>query len=124
MKRRELELKRLEWRDKSDPQRILYATLTWHPTDRVNGYPARYTAFLANIRRDPRYGSGVGFWEIGNPFETVSRTLVTLPKGARRSRITDSQAWARFDIFLHELWEDYVERYGLRVNYRPDLCAP
>lgn len=123
MKRKDIELKRLEWRDRNDPQRVVFATLTWCPTDRVNGHPARYTAILANVRRDPA-ASGL-VWEVGNPLEAVCRTMLELPKGARRSRVTDDEGLVRFDAFLAAFLVAYVGRYGLSIDAdAPALCVP
>ena len=90
MKRKYIELKRLEWREKSDPQRVVVATLTRCPTDRVNGYLARYTAILANVRRELA-ASGL-VWEVSNPMEAVCHTMLELPKGARYSLSIDADA--------------------------------
>ena len=51
MKRRSVELERREWLTEGDAQRVAVATLTWCPTDRVNGYPARYLVQFGNVRR-------------------------------------------------------------------------
>lgn len=123
MKRKDIELKRREWLVKGDPRRVVYATLTWYPTDRINGYPARYTAILANVRRDPA-ASGL-VWEVGNPLEAVCRTMLEFPKGARRSRATDDDALGKFGAFILDHLPRYLERYGLSIDAdNPDLCAP
>lgn len=123
MKRKDIELKRLEWRDSNDPQRVVFAALTWYPTDRVNGYPARYTAILANVRREPAATGLV--WEVGNPLEAVCRTMLEFPKGARRSRATDDEALGKFCVFLMDYLAAYVDRYGLSIDAdAPALCVP
>lgn len=114
MKRKDIELERREWLVKGDPKHVVYATLTWYPTDRVNGYPARYRVQLANVRREP---SATGLvWEVGNPFEAWNWNVLDMPKGARRSSTWDDKARARFVAYVADFLGDYLERYGLRID--------
>ena len=115
--KRNLELRRLEWRERSDPQRVVFATLTWYPTDRVNGYPASYRVQFGNVRREVR--------DTGTPYETWNWTVCELPKGARRSVTLDDKARARFAAFVEDYLPDYVARYGLSIDAdAPAVCAP
>lgn len=123
MKRKDIELKRLEWRDRNDPQRVVFAALTWYPTDRINGYPARYTAILANVRREVRDTGAI--WETGTPYGTWSWTVCELPGGARRSKTLDDKALARFEALVADYLPDYVARHSLSIDAdAPALCAP
>lgn len=127
MKRRSVELERREWREKSDPQRVVIATLTWCPTDRENGYPARYRATLCNVRREPVCfaGRSVGVWESGSPYESTCLTLFSLPHGARRCKFWEDKALARFEAFVADYLPDYVARYSLSIDAAtPSACVP
>ena len=121
--KRNLELRRLEWREKSDPQRVVVASLTWCPTDRVNGYPARYRVQFGNVRREVRDTGAI--WEIGNPFEPWNWTVCELPKGARRSVTWDDKARARFVAYVADYLPDYVARYSISIDAdAPSTCVP
>ena len=121
--KRNLELRRLEWREKSDPQRVVVSSLTWCPTDRANGYPARYRVQFGNVRREVRDTGAI--WEISNPFETWNWTVCELPKGARRSVTWDDKARARFVAYVADFLGDYLERYGLSIDAdAPSTCVP
>ena len=117
------ELRRLEWRDRSDPQRVVFAALTWYPTDRVNGCPARYLVQFGNVRREAR-DTGV-IRETGDPYETWSWTVCVLPRGARRSVTWNDKARARFDVLVADYLPDYVARYSLSIDAAtPSACVP
>ena len=121
--KRNLELRRLEWREKSDPQRVVVASLTWCPTDRVNGYPARYRVQFGNVRREVRDTGAI--WEISNPFETWNWTVCELPRGARRSVTWDGKARARFVAYVADFLPDYVARYSISIDAdAPSTCVP
>ena len=121
--KRNLELRRLEWREKSDPQRVVVASLTWCPTDRVNGYPARYRVQFGNVRREVRDTGAI--WEISNPFETWNWTVCELPRGARRSVTWDDKARARFVAYVADFLPDYVARYSISIDAdAPSTCVP
>ena len=121
--KRNLELRRLEWREKSDPQRVVVASLTWCPTDRVNGYPARYRVQFGNVRREVRDTGAI--WEISNPFETWNWTVCELPRGARRSVTWDDKARARFVAYVADFLPDYVARSSIRTDAdAPSTCVP
>ena len=123
MKRKDIELERREWLVKGDPQHVVYATCTWYPTDRVNGYPARYRVQFGNVRREPA-ASGL-VWEVGNPFEAWTWNVLDMPKGARRSITWDDKARARFVAHVADFLGDYLERYGLSIDAdAPALCVP
>lgn len=111
--KKDLELRRLEWRDKDDPQRVVVATLAWSPADRANGYPARCCATLCNVRRE-------GYWETGNPHETECITLVSIPTGSRRCKLWDGNALARFAALIADYLPEYASRYSLTI----DVDAP
>lgn len=124
---RNLELRRLEWREKSDPQRVVVATLVWCPTDRANGHPARYRATLCNVRREPvRFDGRVyGHWEAGSPYEVESLTLVSVPAGSRRCKFWEDKALGRFEAFVSDCLPEYASRYGLSVDVAtPSACVP
>ena len=120
--KRDLELRRLEWRDLDDPKRVVVATLAWCPTDRANGRQARYVASLYNVRREPvcHAGKSYGFWESGSPYEVERFTLVSIPKGSRRCKLWESKALARFEAFV----ADYLPEYASRYNINVDVDAP
>ena len=121
--KRNLELRRLEWREKSDPQRVVVASLTWCPTDRVNGYPARYRVQFGNVRREVRDTGAI--WEISNPFETWNWTVCELPRGARRSVTWDDKARAGFVAYVADYLPDYVARYSISIDAdAPSTCVP
>lgn len=111
--KKDLELRRLEWRDRDDSQRVVVATLTWSPADRATGYPARYCATLCNVRRE-------GYWETGNPHETECLPLVSIPTGSRRCKHWDGNALARFALLVDDYLPEYVSRYGINI----DVDAP
>lgn len=113
MKRRSVELERREWLTEGDPQRVVFATLTWYPTDRVNGYPASYRVQFGNVRREVRDTGAI--WETGTPYETWNWTVCELPRGARRSVTWDDKARARFVAYVADFLGKYLERYGLSV---------
>ena len=121
--KRNLELRRLEWREKSDPQRVVFATLTWCPTDRINGYPASYRVQFGNVRREVRDTGAI--WETGTPYETWNWTVCELPRGARRSVTWDDKARAGFVAYVADFLGEYLERYGLSIDAdAPAVCAP
>ena len=121
--KRNLELRRLEWREKSDPQRVVVATLTWYPTDRINGYPASYRVQFGNVRREVRDTGAI--WETGTPYETWNWTVCELPRGARRSVTWDDKARAGFVAYVADFLGEYLERYGLSIDAdAPAVCAP
>ena len=121
--KRNLELRRLEWREKSDPQRVVVASLTWCPTDRANGYPARYRVQFGNVRREVRDTGAI--WEISNPFETWNWTVCELPRGARRSVTWDDKARAGFVAYVADYLPDYVARYSISIDAdAPSTCVP
>ena len=123
MKRKDIELKRLEWRDRNDPQRVVFAALTWYPTDRVNGYPARYCVQFGNVRREVRDTGAI--WETGTPYENWNWTVCELPRGARRSVTWDDKARAGFVAYVADFLGDYLERYGLSIDAAtPSACVP
>ena len=123
MKRRSVELERREWPTKGDAQRVVYAVCTWYPTDRVNGYPARYRVQFGNVRREVRDTGAI--WEISNPFETWNWTVCELPRGARRSVTWDDKARARFVAYVADFLPDYVARYSISIDAdAPSTCVP
>lgn len=123
MKRRSVELERREWLTKGDAQRVVYAVCTWYPTDRVNGYPARYRATLCNVRREVCDTGAI--WETGDPYETCNWTVCELPRGARRCKFWEDKALARFEAFVADCLPDYVARYSLSIDAdAPSACVP
>ena len=121
--KRNLELRRLEWREKSDPQRVVVASLTWCPTDRVNGYPARYRVQFGNVRREVRDTGAI--WETGIPYGTWNWTVCELPRGARRSVTWDDKARAGFVAYVADYLPDYVARYSISIDAdAPSTCVP
>ena len=114
MKRRSVELERREWLTKGDAQRVVYAVCTWYPTDRVNGYPARYRVQFGNVRREVRDTGAI--WETGDPCETWNWTVCELPRGARRSATWDDRARASFVAYVADFLGEYLERYGLSIG--------
>ena len=124
---RNLELRRLEWREKSDPKRVVVATLAWCPTDRATGRQARYVASLYNVRREPvcYEGRSYGFWEAGSPYEVERLTIVSIPKGSRRCKFWESNALALFETFVADYLPDYVARYSISIDAdAPSTCVP
>lgn len=123
MKRKDIELRRLEWRDRNDPQRVVIASLIWYPTDRVNGCPARYLVQFGNVRREARDTGAIR--ETGDPYETWNWTVCVLPRGARRSVTWDDKARARFVAYVADYLPDYVARYSLGIDAdAPSACVP
>ena len=123
MKRRSVELERREWLTEGDAQRVVVATLTWCPTDRVNGYPARYLVQFGNVRREVRDTGAI--WETGTPYESWNWTVCELPRGARRSVTWDDKARARFVAYVADFLGEYLERYGLSIDAdAPSACVP